>query len=72
MKSWKQRLTGSIDVPDDLGEAQEMRDEAAQDLQALKRQAPAIARMTGYLNGRRDTNHFGESIQITYVRRGHA
>lgn len=72
MKSWKKRLTGSIDVPDDLGQAQEMRDEAAQDLRDLERQAPAINRMTGYINGRRQTNHFGETIQITFYRRKHA
>jgi len=71
-KSWRKRLTGTIDVPDDLGEAKVMREEAARDLRDLESQAPVIARMTGYLNDRRRRNHFGESIQITYTRRKHA
>lgn len=64
--------TEPIEVPDDIGQAREMRERAAEEHREVTSQAPAIARLTGYLNERRALNHFGESIEITFTRRGHA
>jgi len=64
--------TESITIPDDIHEAQTMRAKATADLREVENQGPAIARLTSYLSERRQLNHFGESIQITFTRRGHA
>lgn len=64
--------TESIEIPDDIGEAKSMRARAANDQRELESQAPAVTRLTTYLSERRQLNHFGESIQITFTRRGHA
>jgi len=64
--------TESIVVPDDVHEAQSMRAKASEDLRELENQGPAITRLASYLSERRQLNHFGESIQITFTRRGHA
>lgn len=64
--------TEPIEIPDDVTEARVLREQATADHQAATSQAPAIERLTGYLNERRALNHFGESIQITFTRRGHA
>lgn len=62
--------TGPIDVPDDINEARELREQATADRHEIASQQPAITRLTGYLTERRALNHFGESIQITFTRRG--
>ncbi len=64
--------TETVVVPDDILEAQSMRAKATRDQQDAENQGPAIARLTSYLLERRTLNHFGESIQITFTRRGHA
>jgi hypothetical protein len=64
--------TEPIDIPDDVGEAREMREQASVDHRELSSQAPAVSRLTGYLLERRALNHFGDSIQITFTRRGNA
>lgn len=64
--------TEPVEIPDDINEARDLRLQAAMDLEQAKRQAPAIDRLTSYLRARREQNHFGDAIQITYTRRGHA
>ncbi|WP_405376008.1 MULTISPECIES: hypothetical protein [unclassified Microbacterium] len=64
--------TEPIEIPDDVSEAREMRAQATAERRELAERAPALAHLTGYLNERRALNHFGESIQITFTRRGHA
>lgn len=64
--------TGAVSVPDDILEAKVMRARAEREQQEAERKGPAIARLTGFLTERTRANHFGESIQITYTRRGHA
>ena len=54
---------------DDIAEAQQMREEAAEDLRQAQRQAPYVARLTAALIERRALNHFGDDIQITFSRR---
>lgn len=53
----------------DIEEAREMREEAAQDMREVQRQAPYVARLTARLIERRALNHFGDDIQITFTRR---
>lgn len=70
---WFSKLkTESIEIPDDIHEAKSMSAKASEDLRELENQGPAITRLTSYLSERRQLNHFGESIQITFTRRGHA
>lgn len=56
-------------VPDDVGEAQQLRREIEAQSEHVAGRAPTIARLTDYLAERRRLNHFGESIQITFTRR---
>lgn len=71
---WGRKLenTGPIEVPDDVNEARQLRERAVADRHEVNSQQPSINRLTGYLTERRALNHFGESIQITFTRRGHA
>lgn len=64
--------TEPVAIPDDIAEAQTMRARAQRDHHEIESQGPAVTRLTRYLSARRELNHFGESIQITYTRRGHA
>lgn len=66
MRGRKKRVV----VPDDIGEAREVTARAAKMQREAEAQDGAIVRLTNYLNERRANNHFGESIQITYTRRG--
>ncbi len=59
-------------VPDDIAEARDMRDSATQEHREAVRQGFQISQLTSYLNDRRALNHFGESIEISFTRRGHA
>lgn len=68
----KKPRTESIEIPDDIHEAVSMRVRASEDLREVESQGPAITRLATYLSERRQMNHFGESIQITFTRRGHA
>lgn len=56
--------------PADVREAQEMRAEAIDNLMQLERQAPYVDRLTDRLIERRQRNHFGDDIQITFTPRG--
>lgn len=64
--------TEPVEIPDDIREARTMRVQASLDQQEAESQGPAIARLTDYLRARRESNHFGDSIAITFTRRGHA
>ncbi len=57
------------DVVDDIAEARAMREEAEAELIELKRQAPLVRSLTQSLNRRGLRNHFGDSIEITFVRK---
>lgn len=57
-------------VPDDIGEARSLRDEADTDLTRVQGQAPYVARLTARLIQRRELNHFGDSIQVTFSPKG--
>ena len=57
-------------IQDDIGEAQKIRKEATRDLAKVIRQAPYVSRLTASLIERREQNHFGEQIQITFAPRG--
>lgn len=59
-------------VPDDVAEAQQLRTEATEQHRELQEQGREVSRLTSKLVERRALNHFGESIQITFTRRGHA
>ena len=54
---------------DDIAEAQKMREETAEEMREVQRQAPYVARLTARLIERRALNHFGDDIQITFSRR---
>lgn len=69
---WKRKKLDPVPVPDDLHEAISMRAQASEELRELENQAPAVQRLSSYLSERRQLNHFGDSIQITFTRRGHA
>lgn len=64
--------TDPVEIPDDVTLARALRQQANDEHKQAASQAPAIKHLTGYLTERRALNHFGESIQITFTRRGHA
>lgn len=68
----RKRKNEPVEIPDDINQARELREQAQDEHREVSSQGPAIDRLTGYLNERRALNHFGESIQITFTRRGHA
>jgi len=60
-------------VPDDVGQAQERGAHAEAAMAEVERRTGAVVQMGSYLADRRQQNHFGESIQITFTpRRGNA
>ena len=67
MNWWKRKEDEP--VQDDVGQAREMRAAAHEEFAALRAQAPVIRRKTQWLINRGIDNHFGDSIQITYVRK---
>lgn len=64
--------TEPVEIPDDVNQARQLREQATAEHREVASQGPAIDRLTSYLTERRALNHFGESIQITFTRRGHA
>lgn len=67
MSWWKRK--GRVPVQNDIGEARELRAEAKEQIAELNRQAPMIRKMTQRIINRGVANHFGDSIQITFVRK---
>lgn len=59
-----------VEVPDDTGEAQVIREEARQEIESLEARAPLVTYLVQQLAKRRLQNHFGEEIQITFRPRG--
>ncbi len=59
-------------VPDDVDEAIAHREEAQSELEELRTQGNRVNQLTSKLAERRALNHFGDSIQISFTRRGHA
>jgi hypothetical protein len=57
---------------DDIEQAKRIRAEASREYRDVVRQGFAVTALASNLVERRALNHFGESIQITFTRRGHA
>ncbi len=66
---WRKRKPSPAPIPDDIEQAREMRAEARADYAKLRAQAPVVKRMTQGLISRGVRNHFGEDIQITFMRK---
>lgn len=56
-------------VPDDISEAQELRRVATAQLAAVEKRTNTVNQIGQFLAERREQNHFGEAIQITFTRR---
>lgn len=67
IKVWGRK---KIEVPDDTGEAQIMRQEANEELKRLHRQSYEVVSITDRLHRRRELNHFGEEITVSFRPRG--
>ena len=65
---WRKR---EVPEPSDVAEARAQRTEALAALEAAQAQGPIVARLTAKLIERRDQNHFGDALQITFTARGH-
>lgn len=63
---WRKRTP----VAGDILEAQKIRAEAEQDMRHLRAQAPYVARLTSRLVERRELNHFGDEITVSFTPRG--
>ncbi len=57
---------------DDVAHAQQLRAEASREYKDVVRQGFVVTQLASRLVERRALNGFGESIQITFTRRGHA
>lgn len=68
-KKSPESITASTPTPDDIGEARQLRAEAAQEILELQKQEPMVRRLVSSLAYKAARNHFGDSIQITFVRR---
>ncbi|QRI45079.1 hypothetical protein QEH45_gp25 [Microbacterium phage Shocker] len=44
-------------------------EESKRDLEAARNRSPVVDDMTGYLSKRREQNHFGDALDITFRRR---
>ena len=69
MSWWKKKEAPMPEPADDIEQAREMRDAANAEFRELKRQEPFVQSLTQSLMNRRNLNHFGDAIQITFVRR---
>lgn len=49
--------------------AVETLEESKRDLEAARNRAPVVEDMAGYLSKRREQNHFGDALDITFRRR---
>ncbi len=67
--TWWKRNKSAEPIPDDIDQARAMRREATAEYAKLRAQAPAVKRMTQSILNRGVRNHFGEDIQITFVRK---
>ena len=67
MPNRKRAITEPVVVPDDIAEAQELRAQGELDRRDAITQGFAISQLTSWLTARRELNHFGDQIQITFV-----
>lgn len=58
-----------VDVPDDIGEAREVRAQASEAHKNTLLRGFDVSQLTAELAARRQLNHFGEDIAITFTRR---
>lgn len=56
-------------VPDDIDEARRVRREVEAQYQRAVNRAPAISQISATLAARRELNHFGDTLQITFTRK---
>lgn len=61
--------TGAVHVPDDIGEARAMRQEATAEHRRTLLRGFDVSQLSAELAARRELNHFGDSIAITFTRR---
>lgn len=59
-----------VQVPDDTGEAQVMRQESKEELKRLQRQRYEVSDIADRLHRRRELNHFGEEMTVSFRPRG--
>lgn len=59
-----------VQVPDDTGEAQVMRQESKEELKRLQRQRYEVRDIADRLHRRRELNHFGEEMTVSFRPRG--
>lgn len=57
-------------VPDDTGEAQQIRQQTRAEMVELLGQAPEVESMLRKLARRREVNHFGRDLSVTFNPRG--
>ena len=71
--NWWNRKPREVQSPveDDIEQARRLRQAAEEEYAELRAQAPAVRKMTQRIINRGIANHFGDSIQITYVRNNH-
>lgn len=62
---WR-RKRKPVEVPDDTGEAQAIRLETETELHYLKLQSPEVESIRRRLARRREQNHFGEELSVTF------
>lgn len=59
-----------VEVPDDTGQSKAIREQAEVELYELKLQSPEVESMRRRLVRRREQNHFGEELSVTFRPRG--
>lgn len=59
-----------VTVPDDTGEAQVIRQESQWEMQQLREQSEDVASVARKLKRRRELNHFGEELTVSFRPRG--
>lgn len=67
---WRGKRKLPVIVPDDTGEAKVIRAEARRELEVLEAQAGEVESMVRKLERRRQQNHFGRDISITFRPKG--
>jgi hypothetical protein len=63
---WKRR---QVPTPADIDEARKLREQQSDQLETVRRRQPYVDTLTSRLIERREINHFGDSIQVTFRRR---
>lgn len=61
--------TGPVEVPDDIDEARALRAQASAAHKSTLIRGFDVSQLTAELAARRQLNHFGEDIAITFTRR---